>query len=235
MAARYLLRRYAFAWAFLGCFAASQVGYALLSGPARTAVTTWASTSVVNLEHDPFGCLLFSSVVTGGISATWPVMIAVALFAAAGVAGNRRTLVVCAAGHVVGTLVSEGIVAYRVDTGQLPLADRHLTDVGPSYIVVSALVLALLHGWRRRGSAARGPAARRLAVWGGLVVRVAAAIDLAILIFAGNIFGGLSTLQVAAVGHLTAIVTAGLVELVSEGLARRHAVPGSSREIPARH
>lgn len=36
------------------------------------------------------------------------------------VLGNWRTAVVCAAGHVVGTLVSEGIVGYRVSHGALP-------------------------------------------------------------------------------------------------------------------
>ena len=54
------------------------------------------------------------------------------------------------------------------------------------YVVVAAIMVALLYGsW-----------------W----ARVAAAADLAILVFIGQIFAGLSTLQVAAVGHATALV-----------------------------
>jgi hypothetical protein len=50
------------------------------------------------------------------------------------------------AGQVAGTVVSEGIVGYRVRAGQLPAADRYLTDVGPSYVVVSAIVIAVVCG-----------------------------------------------------------------------------------------
>ena len=102
--------------------------------------------------------------------------------------GGWRLVVVCAAGHVVGTLVSEGIVAWRVGSGALPASYLHLIDVGPSYVVVSAVVVALLCA----------PAA-----W-----RVLALIDLLVLVFDARIFAGLPGLDVAAVGHLTAIVTA---------------------------
>jgi len=204
----YLLRRYAFAWAFLGVFVAAQIGYALLSPQAQGTVTTWASTSVANLETDPVGCLIFSAVIAGGTAWAWPAIIAAALFPAVRVAGNRRTILVCVAGHVVGTLVSEGIVAYRVHAGALPESARHLVDVGPSYIVVAALVLTLLHGWRS------GPL---------LAVRGVAALDLALLIFPGDIFSGLSTLVVSAIGHVVAMTTAGLAEVVSEGVAHANA------------
>jgi len=107
------------------------------------------------------------------------------MFGANRVLGNWRTVAVCAAGQVIGTLVSEGIVAYRVSQGLLPGADRNLIDVGPSYVVVSAIAVAVLYGsW---------PA------------RAAAALDLALLVGVGNIFGGLSTLNVTAVGHATAL------------------------------
>ena len=116
----------------------------------------------------------------------WPLLIALALFGANRVLGNWRTAVVCATGHVLGTLVSEGIVAYRVQHGLLPASGNRILDVGPSYVVVAAIMVALLYGSRR--------------------ARVAAAADLAILVFIGQIFAGLSTLQVAAVGHATALV-----------------------------
>jgi hypothetical protein len=113
------------------------------------------------------------------------------------------------AGQVIGSLVSEGIVAYRVDVGQLPVADRHLTDVGPSYVVVSAIVIAIMCG-----------------TW---LARVAAALDFAVLVFGGQIFSGLSHLDVSAVGHLTAIVTAATITLI----LLRHRSPAPEAPAPA--
>jgi membrane associated rhomboid family serine protease len=75
-----------------------------------------------------------------------------------------------------------------VSRGLLPAADRYIIDVGPSYVVVSAIVVALLYG-----------------SW---LARAAAALDLALLVVVGNIFGGLSDLDVAAVGHVTAMTVA---------------------------
>jgi len=183
-----ILTRYGFACAYLACFVAAELVYTLLSPAAQARLIAWASTDVANLEHEPAGPLVVSALITPGHFAAWPVLIALALFGANRALGNVRTALVCLAGHVVGSLVSEGIVAYRVDVGQLPAAARYLPDVGPSYVVVSAIVIALACGsW---------PA------------RVLAAVDLALLVFPGDIFGGLSQLDVAAVGHLTAMLTA---------------------------
>jgi hypothetical protein len=189
-----LARRYAVAWAYLGCFAVMQVIYALLAPRTRDVFVAWASTSVVNLEHDPVGCLVVSAFVTGGgavEAVVWLPMIALAMFGANRAIGASRTVCVCVAGHVVGTLVSEGIVAWRVGNGTLPPSYRHLTDVGPSYVVVSALAATLLRGpW----------------LW-----RLLAALDLAVLVFVAGIFAGLTELDVAAIGHVTAIMTAAIV------------------------
>jgi hypothetical protein len=158
---------------------------------------------VANLQHDPVGCLVVSAFVSGdglGGTLTWLPMIAVAMCGAVRAVGARRTVVVCAAGHVIGTLVSEGIVAYRVTSGALPDSYRYLTDVGPSYVVVSALVLALLFApWR----------------W-----RFAAAVVMLLLVFPGQIFAGLTSLDVAAVGHVTAITTVLVATLVPAILRR---------------
>jgi hypothetical protein len=116
------------------------------------------------------------------------VLIALAMFPANRAVGNVRIALICLAGNVVGSLVSEGIVAYRVDTGQLPVAFRHLVDVGPSYVTVAAVVVAL--------------------VCGGWVARLSGGFVLGVLIFIGDIFAGLSTLDVSAVGHLTSGLTA---------------------------
>jgi hypothetical protein len=180
--------RYAFAGAFLACFVAAELVYSQLSPAAQARLVAWASTNVANLEHEPVLPLLVSAFVAPGFFVAWPVLIALALFAANRALGNGRTALVCLAGQVIGTLVSEGIVAYRVDAGQLSEANRHLSDVGPSYVVVSAVVVAL--------------------ACGGWLVRALAAVDLVILVFPGGIFDGLSQLDMPAVGHLTAMLTA---------------------------
>lgn len=180
--------RYAFAWAYLGCYLAAGLAWALLTPGAQATLTGWASTNVANLEHEPIGPLVLSAFVGPGYPLFWAALIALAVFGASRALGNARTALICVTGHVIGSLVSEGIVAYRVDAGQLPVTDRYLTDVGPSYVVVSAIVIAVMCG-----------------TW---LVRAAAAIDFAVLVIGGHIFGGLSHLEVAAVGHLTALVTA---------------------------
>jgi len=168
---------------------------------------------VANLEHEPVGPLVVSALVTPGFFAAWPVLIALALFGANRALGNVRTALVCAAGHVIGSGVSEGIVAYRVDTGQLSDANRYLTDVGPSYVVVSAVVIALMCGTR--------------------LARVLAAVDLVLLVFPGDIFGGLSQLDVAAVGHLTAMLVAAAATALI--LARRRRRQDSAGHLADGH
>jgi hypothetical protein len=207
---RQIMRRYGFACGYLACYLAVEVVYLLLTPPARQSLTAWASTDVANLSREPVGPLLVSAFVGPGYFTAWPVLIALAVFGANRALGNVRTALVCLAGQVAGSLLSEGIVAYRVHAGTLPAASRYLTDVGPSYVVVSAIVVAVACG-----------------TW---PARVAAAADFALLTFVGNIFGGLSDLDVSAVGHLTAIVTAACVTLV---LRRRRQTPRPHSTQPA--
>jgi hypothetical protein len=199
------------AWLYLAGVGATQITYALLSAHDRAAFLRWASTSVHNLEHHPVACLVVSAFLPTGFQAAWPFLIALALFGANHLLGNWRTLLTCTAGHVIGTLVSEGIVAYRVDHGTLPVADRYLIDVGPSYVVVAAIAVGLLYG--------------------GWLIRGTAALDLALLIFVGEIFEGLSRLEVAAVGHLTALITGGAVGGIL-CWQRRNKARASSHDCP---
>lgn len=206
--------RYAFAGAYLGCFLAVELVYNLLNPAAQARLVAWASTDVANLEHEPVLPLLVSSLVAPGYFVVWPTLVALAAFGANRALGNARTALVCLAGQVLGSLVSEGIVAYRVDAGQLPAADRYLSDVGPSYVVVSAIVIALACGsW---------PA------------RALAALDFAVLVFAGDIFGGLSQLDVPAVGHLTAMFTAAAATalILARRRRRRRRGLGSAGHVP---
>ncbi|HEV3357300.1 MAG TPA: rhomboid-like protein [Pseudonocardiaceae bacterium] len=190
MRARFV-RPYAVAWVYLALFTAVDLTLVLLSPSDASAVREWASTNVVNLRHDPLGSLVVSAFVPGEQAIAWPFLIAMALFGANRVLGNRRTVIVCVAGHVLGTLVSEGIAAYRIEQGQLPESAAHIIDVGPSYVVVAAIAVAVLYG-----------------SW---LVRIVAAVDLLLLIFLGGIFDGLTTLEVSAVGHTTSILVAAVL------------------------
>jgi len=170
-------------------------------------VQSWASTNIVNLRHDPVGCLVASAFIPSGSAIAWPVLIAVALLGASRVLGSWRTVLVCASGHALGTLVSEGIVAYRISQGLLPESDSRIIDVGPSYVVVAALTVAVLFG-----------------PW---IARILAGLGLALMIFVGGIFSGLSTLDVAAVGHVTSIaVGATLGGFLAWRLRRQYRPPG---------
>jgi hypothetical protein len=189
--ARTLLTRYGVACLYLAAFVVTELVYAGLPVHDQSAVAQWASTNVVNLRHDPLGSLVASAFIPAAFAGVWPVLIALAIFGANRALGNWRTAAVCVAGHVVGSLVSEGIVDYRVAHGWLPVSDTRILDVGPSYIVVAAIAVAVLYGSR--------PA------------RVAAAADFAALVLVGHIFSGLTALDVAAVGHLTAITVAVLL------------------------
>ena len=182
---RTLFSRHAVAWVYLACVIVVGLCNAALSWHDQAVLVRWASTSVDNLEHDPVLCLVVSAFLPVESLAAWPALIALALFGANHVLGNRRAAVLCAAAQVAATVVSEGIVAYRVHAGALPAADRYLVDVGPSYVVAAAIAVAVVSGpWLARG---------------------AALADLAVLVFAGHIFAGFSQLQVAAVGHVTAL------------------------------
>lgn len=186
-----LVRTYAVAWGYLALFVAADITLALLPPADASAVRQWASTNLVNLRHDPLGSLVASAFVPGEQAIAWPFLIATALFGAVRVLGNRRTLVVCVAGHVLGTLVSEGIAAYRIGLGLLPESAAHIIDIGPSYVVVAAITVAVLYGsWP---------------------VRVVAAVDLVLLIIFGGIFDGLTTFEVSAVGHTTSIAVAAVL------------------------
>jgi hypothetical protein len=182
---RTILRSYGVAWAYLIGFMITEIVCSLLSPRDLNILTVWASTSVHNLTYDPLGSLVASAFIAQGYWVAWPFLIALALFGANKVLGNWRTALVCVTGQVIGSLVSEGIVGYRVSRGLLPAADRFLVDVGPSYVVVAAIVVAVLYG-----------------SW---LARAAAALDLVLLVAVGNIFGGLSQLAVSAVGHATAL------------------------------
>ncbi len=191
VAARSLLTRYAVAWFYLAATTAVEIVFVALSRPDREGPLRWTSTNLHNLEHDPVGSLLASAFVSTSSLSAWPLLIALALFGANHALGNWRIALTCLAGNVIGTYVSEGIVWYRIVHGTLPIADRFIIDVGPSYVVATAIAVALLYG-----------------SW---LARLAAALDLILLITVGHIFAGLTELRLAAVGHVTALAVGAIL------------------------
>jgi hypothetical protein len=187
---RTLAARYSVAAAFAVLVSAGEATTAMLGPRKAAALRLWASTNVANLHHHPAPAVVLSAFLSSGSQAAWLALIALAMFGANRAAGNLRLALICGAGHVLGTAVSEGIVAYRVDHGNLPASFVHLIDIGPSYVVVSAVVIAV--------------------AFGSWTARAAALAAFAALIFVGHIFAGLTSLGVAAVGHVTAMTVAAI-------------------------
>jgi len=143
--------------------------------------------NLVNLRSDPIGTLISSAFVAEEAPWIWIFIASAALFPLVRRFGNLRALVLVATAQVIGTLISEGILGLRITMGQLPPSHSllDLDDVGPSYVIVCALVAVILFGvgWKWRLTA--------LAAFGAL---------------APHLFEGLNQLDVTAVGHLVSIL-----------------------------
>jgi hypothetical protein len=155
------------------------------SPAVRSQWLDWSTTSLANLHAHPLGSLAVSGFLPDGDLADWIALSMIGLVVAGHVLGNVRLAVLAAVSHVAATLVSQGVLAYRLRIGTPgAAADAQVLDVGPSYLVVPALVVGMAYGsW---------PA------------RIASGI--AFFALAPHLFGGLSQLDVAPVGHCCAIV-----------------------------
>lgn len=172
----------------------------------------WASTNMANLGDHPIGALLASAFLATEHLLAWAMLAAAGLLSAGRVLGSWRTLSVVVSAHVIGTVISEGIVAIRVGAGQLPDAARHQQDVGPSFVVVAALVAAIAIG-----------------TWWGRLLGV-----LGFAVLAPSLFSGLTELDVAAVGHCCAIVVgAGLAWLLSRQVLPEPPEAAGPRALPS--
>jgi hypothetical protein len=173
----------------VGYAAAFGSGTALLyaqSSPTRALWLDWASTDLANTTSHPIGALVVSALFAEGDPLGWLVLALVGLGTVGWRFGGWYTLALVAAAHVLGTVISEGIVGIRIATGALPASAMHIRDVGPSYIVVAALVAGVAYG-----------------PWLG---KLPCAIGFAVL--SPSLFGGLAQLEVSSVGHVCAIVVA---------------------------
>jgi hypothetical protein len=190
-------------------FVVTSLVFRTRSAAGRAAWLEWTSTNLVNLRHHPVGALVTSAFFAEDSLLSWAALALVGLGVVNWSLGNWRTAVLVTTAHVVGTLISEGILAYRIVAGAAPASDRYIVDVGPSYIVACALVAGVAYGTR---------------AW-----RLLAAIGFALLL--PSLFGGLTRLEVSAVGHLCSIVIALLLgwPLWRSARGRRVAVGMSTR------
>jgi hypothetical protein len=183
------------------------LGYALLLGVVDTVVqrglvghpetvVAWLSTNLSVLTSAPVPLravpsLLGSALLTeDGTGWHWLPFVLVGLVPTGQALGARPAAAVLAAVHVLATLASQVVLAWRIDHDLDSGTQRLVSDVGPSYVVVAALVFGLadplvgVRGarWWRAGCAA------------------------ALVVLAPSLFDGLTTWQVAPLGHLSSPV-----------------------------
>lgn len=208
------------------CAVSSVYAYGLGPSDRRSFVASTA-TNLVNLKTHPLGTLVASTFVAEAAPWIWVAFAIVGLFPVAHRFGNLRALFLVSTAQVIGTLISEGLLAWQISTGALPESMRFLDDVGPSYVIASALVATILYGAE--------PVVRTVRHGHWLFDRIpsrwwriGAAVGLAFL--APNLFEGLDHLEVAAVGHVVSMMTGAGLGLLMARLERRR--PGTPRRRP---
>jgi len=189
-------RGLALALGYAAVLVVASLALAARSQAGQTRWLEWASTNLANLGTHPVSAMVVSAFFAQSDLALWVILALLGIGVTGLALGAWRTFALVASAHVLGTIISEGVLWFQIRSGALPTAQEHILDVGPSYVVISALVAATLFG---------GPSRPEMAVarYSG---RVACAIGFVIL--APACFNGLAQLNVAAVGHTCAAATA---------------------------
>jgi rhomboid family protein len=186
-----LLRRYLLPIGYVTVLAVVSAVYAhVMSGSDQRSFVGWASTNVANLASRPVSALVVSAFLSVDPIIVWAVLTTVGLILLVRRFGNLRSAILVVTAHVAGTAVSEGITGWRLAIGAAPTTVRHINDVGPSYVTVSALIAVAVFGnscWQR---------AVALACW---------------LVLAPFLFEGIAAFNVAAIGHVVSMLAGVLV------------------------
>jgi hypothetical protein len=172
---------------------AASLVVAARSADERHRILLAASTNLDNLADRPLRVLVASAFLAEGDAVAWALLAGLGLAGVVVAAGPWRAVLVGAVAQVLGTAVSEGSLGVRIANGLEPASQRTILDVGPSFVVVGVLVTTVVAGTRWWW---------RLAALTGFVL------------LAPSLFDGLLAGDVAALGHVTAIV----VGLVAGGL-----------------
>jgi hypothetical protein len=160
--------------------------WALQTPQQRTAILAASSTDLVHLEHAPWLVLPASSLWSGQPIGYWMVVSLLCLGALELLRGPVRTVLTGALAHVIGTLVSEGVLALRIAAGEVSSSARRLLDFGPSYIVAACAAAVV--------TSSRAPR----------MLRIGCALTLVPL--AIEAFDVTEASQVATMGHAVAII-----------------------------
>ncbi|MBS2539199.1 hypothetical protein KGQ20_41280 [Catenulispora sp. NF23] len=104
----------------------------------------WCSTNLANIRPGghPVAAFVASAFIPQESAGVWP-FFALSLFSVVAVLGARRTVLVLAGVHIGVSMLTEGLVWWRIHHGTLPWSDEHMWDTGPSYLVVAALTIAI--------------------------------------------------------------------------------------------
>jgi hypothetical protein len=104
----------------------------------------WSSTNLENLRPSghPAEALVASAFVPQESAGVWP-FFALSVFSVVAVLGARRAVLLLASAHIGVSAVTEGLVWWRIHHGSLPGSEAYTWDTGPSYLVVTALVVAI--------------------------------------------------------------------------------------------
>jgi hypothetical protein len=208
---RVVLRRWP-AVLYPAAFLAASLAVQAQPAARRTQDLLWASTNLDNLAHHPLRALFVSAFLTDGDLLVWTALAALGLAGLVAATGPWRALAVAGVAHLVATAAGEGSLAVRIARGVEPASQRAILDVGPSFVVVAVLIATVVCG--------AGP-------WWRLV----AAASFAAL--APSLFDGLRSWDVAALGHLTAVVVGFAAGAVFLFRARRRAARTRRRASPS--
>jgi hypothetical protein len=104
----------------------------------------WCSTNLANIRPGghPVEAFVASAFIPQESAGVWP-FFALSLFSVVAALGARKTVLLLGGVHVGVSMVTEGLVWWRIHHGTLPSSDAHMWDTGPSYLVVTALTVAI--------------------------------------------------------------------------------------------
>ncbi|MEY9862435.1 hypothetical protein ABH935_008080 [Catenulispora sp. GAS73] len=104
----------------------------------------WCSTNLANIRPGghPVEAFVASAFIPQESAGVWP-FFALSLFSVVAALGARRTVFLLAGVHIGVSVVTEGLVWLQIHQGTLPGSEAHMWDTGPSYLVVTALTVAI--------------------------------------------------------------------------------------------
>lgn len=137
-----LLRNPAF-W-YAGLLTVAAVVEKTISADRLRRLMDWCSTNLANIRPSghPIEAFIASAFIPQESAGVWP-FFALSVFSVVAVLGAQRTVLLLGCVHIGVSMVTEGLVWWRIHHGTLPWSDTHMWDTGPSYLVVAALTIAI--------------------------------------------------------------------------------------------